>query len=168
MPELDEAHHASIVISASEAVAYHDRFLTATPEAYGPLVRERFLNAYRWSALDLLRAQATRHAVAEAFARVFADVDCLVGAVLPSIPPRVEETSVTVNGRSVGVVDAFTLRNAPQNMAGVPALSVPCGFTGRGLPVGMQVIAARGQDATALRLGAAFQAATDWVRSPTA
>lgn len=168
MPELDEAHHASIVISASEAVAYHDRFLTATPEAYGPLVRERFLNAYRWSALDLLRAQATRHAVAEAFARVFTDVDCLVGAVLPSIPPRVEETSVTVNGRSVGVVDAFTLRNAPQNMAGVPALSVPCGFTGRGLPVGMQVIAARGQDATALRLGAAFQAATDWVRSPTA
>jgi len=168
LPELDEAHHASIVISASEAVAYHDRFLTATPEAYGPLVRERFMNAYRWSALDLLRAQATRHAVTEAFARAFDAVDCLVGAVLPSIPPRIEETSVMVNGRAIGVVDAFTRLNAPQNMAGVPALSLPCGFTRGGLPVGMQLIAARGQDAVALRLGAAFQAASDWIRLPGA
>jgi aspartyl-tRNA(Asn)/glutamyl-tRNA(Gln) amidotransferase subunit A len=168
MPELDDAHLASIVISASEAVAYHDRFLTATPEAYGPLVRERFMNAYRWSALDLLRAQATCQAVTAAFARVFDEVDCLVGAVLPSIPPRIEDTSVKVNGHDVGVVDAFTRLNAPQNVSGVPALSLPGGFTRDGLPVGMQLIAARGQDAVVLRLGAAFQAATDWIRLPVA
>src|SRR3990172_7879586 len=67
-PELDKAHDASIVISASEAVAYHDRFLQATPDAYGPLVRKRLLDSYRWSALDLLRAQGVRHAVTQAFA----------------------------------------------------------------------------------------------------
>lgn len=156
-PELNDAHLASIVISASEAVAYHDHFLRTTPEAYGPLVRQRLQDAYRWTALDLLRAQAVRHAVMGAFARLFTEVDCLVGAVLPAIPPRVEETVVSVNGREVGVVDAFTRLNAPQNMAGVPALSVPCGKTKSGLPVGLQVIAARGCDDIALRLGVAYQ-----------
>jgi aspartyl-tRNA(Asn)/glutamyl-tRNA(Gln) amidotransferase subunit A len=166
MPELDAAHQASIVISASEAVAYHDRFLRATPEAYGPLVRERLMAAYRWTALDLLRAQAVRHAVAGAFAREFSEVDCLIGGVLPAIPPRIEETTVTVNGQVVGVVDAFTRLNAPQNMAGVPALSLPCGFTGSGLPVGLQLVAARGRDGEVLRLGAALQRVTPWHERP--
>jgi aspartyl-tRNA(Asn)/glutamyl-tRNA(Gln) amidotransferase subunit A len=160
--ELDDAHLASIVISASEAVAYHDQFLRTTPEAYGPLVRKRLQDAYRWTALDLLRAQAVRHAVMGAFARLFTEVDCLVGAVLPAIPPRIEDITVSVNGQTVGVVDAFTRLNAPQNMAGVPALSVPCGKTRDGMPVGLQVIAARGCDEVALRLGVAFQRVTDW------
>lgn len=161
-PELDEAHHASIVISASEAVAYHDRFLQSTPDAYGQLVRKRLMEAYRWSALELLRAREAQRAVTQAFARLFADMDCLVGAVLPAVPPRIAETTVTVNGRAAGVVDAFTRLNAPQNMAGVPALSLPCGMADGGLPVGLQLVAAAGRDDLVLRLGAAFQRATDW------
>jgi aspartyl-tRNA(Asn)/glutamyl-tRNA(Gln) amidotransferase subunit A len=158
MPMLDEAHTASIVVSASEAVAYHDQFLTTKPEAYGPLVRKRLQDAYRWTALDLLRAQGTLEAVTRAFARGFEDLDCLVGAVLPAEPPGIGDTTVKVNGRDTGVVDAFTRLNAPQNMAGVPALSVPCKSSG--LPVGLQVISAGGRDELALRLGAAYQRAT--------
>jgi aspartyl-tRNA(Asn)/glutamyl-tRNA(Gln) amidotransferase subunit A len=157
IPELDDAHVASIVVSATEAVAYHDRFLTTTPEAYGPLVRKRLMDAYRWTALDLLRAQATLQAVTAAFARIFEDLDCLVGAVLPAEPPKIGDTTVLVNGQAVGVVDAFTRLNAPQNMAGVPALSVPCGRA-NALPVGLQLIGAHGRDDTVLRLGAAFSA----------
>jgi aspartyl-tRNA(Asn)/glutamyl-tRNA(Gln) amidotransferase subunit A len=160
MPALDDAHTASIVISASEAVAYHDQFLTTKPEAYGPLVRKRLQDAYRWTALDLLRAQATLEAVTVVFAGVFETVDCLVGAVLPAEPPKIGDTTVKVNGRETGVVDAFTRLNAPQNMAGVPALSVPCGKS-RGLPVGLQIISAGGRDELALRLGAAYQRATN-------
>jgi Asp-tRNA(Asn)/Glu-tRNA(Gln) amidotransferase A subunit family amidase len=160
MPTLDDAHTASIVISASEAVAYHDQFLTTKPEAYGPLVRKRLQDAYRWTALDLLRAQATLEAVTVVFAGVFETVDCLVGAVLPAEPPKIGDTTVKVNGRETGVVDAFTRLNAPQNMAGVPALSVPCGKS-RGLPVGLQIISAGGRDELALRLGAAYQRATN-------
>jgi aspartyl-tRNA(Asn)/glutamyl-tRNA(Gln) amidotransferase subunit A len=156
MPALDDAHVASIVISASEAVAYHDQFLKSKPEAYGPLVRQRFEAAYKWTALDLLRAQAMLRAVTTAFAQLFENVDCLVGGVLPVSPPRIGETTVVINGTEVSVVDAFTRLNAPQNMAGVPALSVPCG-TAKGLPVGLQIIGASGHDEAVLRLGAAFQ-----------
>ena len=156
MPMLDDAHVASIVISATEAVANHDQFLKSKPEAYGPLVRQRLEGAYQWTALDLLRAQAMLRAVTAAFARLFENVDCLVGAVLPVSPPRIGETTVVIDGKEVSVVDAFTRLNAPQNMAGIPALSVPCGKA-NGMPVGFQVIGATGNDAAVLRLAAAFQ-----------
>ena len=158
MPVLDDAHVASIVISASEAVAYHDQFLKSKPEAYGPLVRQRFEAAYKWTALDLLRAQATLRLVTTAFAQLFENVDCLVGGVLPVAPPRIGETTVVINGTEVSVVDAFTRLNAPQNMAGVPALSLPCGEV-TGLPVGLQVISATGRDENALRLAASLERA---------
>ena len=158
MPALDDAHLASIVISASEAVAFHDQFLKANPDAYGPLVRKRLQDAYKWTALDLLRAQATLDAVTAAFNGVFETLDCLVGAVLPAGPPKIGDTIVKVNGQETNVVDAFTRLNAPQNMAGVPALSLPCGEA-NGLPVGLQVISAAGRDENALRLAASFERA---------
>jgi aspartyl-tRNA(Asn)/glutamyl-tRNA(Gln) amidotransferase subunit A len=159
IPALDESHAASIVISASEAVAYHDQFLRTKPEAYGPLVRQRLEAAYQWTALDLLRAQATMRSTTAAFEQAFENVDCLVGAVLPVAPPKIGETTVSVNGKEVTVVDAFTRFNATQNMAGIPALSLPCG-SAMGLPVGLQMISASGRDEAALRLGSAYERST--------
>jgi Asp-tRNA(Asn)/Glu-tRNA(Gln) amidotransferase A subunit family amidase len=97
--------------------------------------------------LSLLRA---------GFVRAFEEVDCLVGAVLPVTAPSIGDPTVLINGKESTVVDAFTRLNAPQNMAGIPATSVPCGMA-RGLPVALQVIGASGQDATVLRLAAAFE-----------
>jgi aspartyl-tRNA(Asn)/glutamyl-tRNA(Gln) amidotransferase subunit A len=156
MPALDESHLASIVISASEAVSYHDQFLKTKPEAYGPLVRKRLEDAYRWTAVDLVRAQAAMADLTTAFARVFETLDCLVGAVLPCTPPMIGETTVRINGIEISVVDAFTRYNAPQNMAGIPALSIPCGAI-NGMPVGFQVLGASGNDEAVLRLGSALE-----------
>jgi aspartyl-tRNA(Asn)/glutamyl-tRNA(Gln) amidotransferase subunit A len=156
LPVLDDAPVASTAISATEAVAYHDQYLKGDPDAYGPLVRRRLQDAYKWTALDLLRAQATLNAVTAAYARAFENVDCLVGAVLPVSPPRIGDTTVVINGKEVSVVEAFTRLNAPQNMAGIPALSVPCGKAS-GMPVGFQVIGAQGNDEAVLRLGAALE-----------
>jgi aspartyl-tRNA(Asn)/glutamyl-tRNA(Gln) amidotransferase subunit A len=158
MPALEESHHASIVISASEAVSYHDQFLRTRPEAYGPLVRQRLMDAYKWTAVDFVRAQASMATLTTAFAQAFETVECCIGAVLPCMPPRIGETSVTVNRKELTVVDAFTRFNAPQNLAGIPALSIPCGIA-QELPVALQVIAARGEDASVLRLAASFEQA---------
>ena len=156
IPVLDDAHHASIVISASEAVAYHEPYMMAKPHAYGPLVLKRLQDAGKWTAVDLVRAVDTLEAVTVAFAKLFENIDCLVGAVLPCTPPKIGDTIVRVNGNDVSVVDAFTRFNAAQNMAGVPALSVPCGMV-QHLPIGLQVIGATGNDHVVLRLGAAFE-----------
>jgi aspartyl-tRNA(Asn)/glutamyl-tRNA(Gln) amidotransferase subunit A len=91
-------------------------------------------------------------------------VDLLLGAVLPVPAPPIEATSVRAGGAESGIVDAFTRLNSPQNMAGVPSLAMPCGFTSSGLPVGLQVIAPAGHDVRALALGALWQRETDWHR----
>lgn len=162
MPALDGAQAASVVISASEAIAIHDPHLRDRPEGYGPLVRRRFEAMYDWRGIDYVRAQETRAAVTEAFARAFADVDCLVGAVVPVPAPPIEALAVRTPGGEAHIVEAFTRLNSPQNMAGVPALALPCGFTRSRLPIGWQIIAPLGRDDVALALGSAYQRATDW------
>ncbi|MCC6930259.1 MAG: amidase [Gemmatimonadaceae bacterium] len=161
IPALEGAQEASGVITASEAIAYHDRYLKHNPAAYGPLVRKRLEGGYKHSALDYLNAMARRETVRAAFAQTFAEVDVLVGATLPALPPRINEQVVHIDGREVNAVEAFTRFNAPQNLAGLPALSVPCGLA-KGLPIGLQFFAAEGADEQVLAIGAAFQRETHW------
>jgi aspartyl-tRNA(Asn)/glutamyl-tRNA(Gln) amidotransferase subunit A len=143
-------------------VAFHDAHLRQHPERYGPQLRERLEKAYQWSALDYLRAGEAQRAVRAAFDRVFEEVDCLVGAVVPVTAPPIGTTSVRTRRGESGIVDAFTRCNSPQNMGGIPALSLPCGASRGGLPIGWQIMAARGRDDLVLGLGAAYQRATDW------
>ena len=93
---------------------------------------------------------------------MFTEVDVIVGATLPALAPRIEEQgTVEINGKGVDTVDAFTRLNSPQNVAGLPAISVPCGLE-RGLPIGLQFIAAKGRDDLVISLSAAYQRETHW------
>jgi aspartyl-tRNA(Asn)/glutamyl-tRNA(Gln) amidotransferase subunit A len=161
LPGLEGAQEASGAITAAEALAYHDRYLKATPAAYGPHVRKRLEGGYKVTALEYLHAMSKREAVRAAFTQIFTEVDLLVGATLPALPPRIDERGVFINGKEVNTVEAFTRFNAPQNLAGLPSLSVPCGLA-KGLPIGLQIIGAEGADESVITLGAAFQRETHW------
>jgi aspartyl-tRNA(Asn)/glutamyl-tRNA(Gln) amidotransferase subunit A len=161
LPGIDGVQEASAVVTSAEAYAYHEAHLKKHPEAYGPKVRKRLEEGAKRSAADYLRAMETRSAVRRAFATCFDSVDVLVGATLPALPPRIDAQEVEINGKGAKVVDAFTRLNGPQNMAGVPAMTVPCGLA-KGLPIGLQLIAAEGKDDVLLSLGAAFQRETHW------
>ena len=103
-----------------------------------------------------------RAALGEGFARAFREVDVLVAPTVAALPHRIGEHAVQIDGREANTLDAFTRLASPQNMAGLPALSIPCGFSAAGLPIGMQLIAAHGRDDLVLALGAAYQRETDW------
>ncbi|HEX7123246.1 MAG TPA: amidase [Gemmatimonadaceae bacterium] len=163
-PAIEEAEQASVCITGPEAFAYHERALRETPEGFGPLVRSRLAAGGERRAVEYLRALEARQRVIAALAEVFGEVDVLVGATLPVTAPPIETLTLRLGGREATVVEAFTRFNSPFNMAGVPALSVPCGLTSRGMPVGLQIVAPRGADASALRLGMVWQRATDWHR----
>jgi hypothetical protein len=124
------------------------------------LVRQRLEGGYKLTALDYVRAMQKRSAVRAAFARAFQEVDALVGATLPTRPPRIEEHHVTLNGQRAHTIDSMTRVNAPQNMAGIPSLTVPAGLA-KGMPTGVQLMGPASGDAVVLALGGAFQRATD-------
>ncbi len=161
VPELDGSLEDSYIIGGAEAVAHHDPILRERPEAYGPAVRARLEGGYALKAIDYVRAQQKRERVVAAFDAVFRDVDVLVGATLPTAAAPIGAEEIEVAGRRESIIDAYMRLTAPQSMGGVPAASVPCGFTSEGLPIGLQLIAARHREDLVLTVGAELQRLTD-------
>jgi aspartyl-tRNA(Asn)/glutamyl-tRNA(Gln) amidotransferase subunit A len=165
---LDEALAASGQISSAEALFYHDPHLRRFPQGYGPSVRKRLEAGYDISALDYLNAMESRRRFAREFRRTFNRIDCLLGAVLPGPPPVIGCRTVDSGRTQEEVLLAFVRLNAPQNMARVPALAIPCGFTKSGLPIGMQLIANAHCEDVLFTLGREFQQRSDWhLRRPS-
>ena len=132
LPSLDYVRAANSVIMVSEAYAYHEPNLKSRPEKFGDIVRSRFRTGGLLSAGDYLQAQRARTWVRREFAAVMRTVDLLVTPTMTQPAPAFDgyDPASTIRGRS------FT---APFNVTGLPAISVPCGFTETGLPIGMQI-----------------------------
>ena len=103
-----------------------------------------------------LKAQQARTLIRQDFAEVFQSVDALVTPTSPVVAFAVGEK--TGDPLQMYLIDVCTL---PVNIAGLPALSVPCGFS-EGMPVGMQLIGPHLSEATLLRVGHAYEQATEW------
>ena len=114
------------------------------------------------TALDYVRANAARQATWEAARHFFEEYDLLLTPTVAVPPFRAgEEGPREVNGRALERF-GWTPFTYPFNLTGNPALSVPAGFTPEGLPIGVQIVGRRFDEATVLRAGAAFEAARPW------
>lgn len=152
IPELEDALEASRVIVLAEAISYHDLLLRQNRRGYGPMVRARLEGGYKLSALDLVRAEERRLELLAAYGEVFRHVDCLIAPTLPGQVPAIGAKTVRLAGRRVPIAEAFCRLNAPQNMTGMPAVSLPCGIRD-GMPVGLQIVGPAGHDARVLGMG---------------
>ena len=91
-----------------------------------------------------------------------ADVDAVIAPVAPVAAPTIAESDVGNSPDAEAVIQRLTRFTRPINYLGLPSLSIPSGFTQRGLPVGMQLIGRSFDEATLLKIGAAFQRSTDF------
>jgi len=164
MPELDGALRDSLVIGGAEAAAHHERNVKSRPNAYGPKVRERLELGFGFSAVELVQAERKRLRVIEAFAETFREVDVLAGATLPVAASPIGAEHIRVAGRDEPITDGYMRLTAPQSMGTVPAVSLPCGFTAEGLPIGLQLMAPRLREDLLFTVGAALQRRRDWHR----
>ena len=110
------------------------------------------------------KAQAVRTLIRKDFDELFEQVDVLIAPVAPTTAFKFGE--VTDDPLHMILADVLTIS---ANLAGICGLSVPCGFDGQGLPIGMQILGAPFTEERVLRLGHAYQQATEWhLRSPAA
>jgi aspartyl-tRNA(Asn)/glutamyl-tRNA(Gln) amidotransferase subunit A len=147
----------------AEGQVHHAPFFGPRPEAYSEELRA-VLTTQLPDALGLTEAYRASYDTKEAMRRVFESVDLLVSATTLRTASVIGEDSVDVDGHALNPGAAFAGNTMPFNIAGVPAISLPCGFDHDGLPIGLQLAGGPFQEATVLRAARAYEAATDWHR----
>ena len=152
-----EAH-----ITLAEATSYHEPYLRKRAEEYGDRVRVNLEAGRYLLATDYVKSQRARMLLLEGFREIFRQVDVLVTPTLPAFPPEIGQVYVKSGDLQEHVVDAMLRFNIPFNLTGLPAISVPCGFSASHLPVGLQVAGKAFDEATVLRVAQAYQSATTW------
>ena len=148
-------------LASAEAYAYHKSLVEKSPELYQPETLRRIQSGANISAHDALRAsrelQASRHTIQE----VFNDVDVLLTPTVPIPPPKIAE--LKANPDQLRPQELTMLRNTrPFNVWGIPTISVPCGFTKDGMPIGLQLAAAPWRGIVLLQAAQAYEQATEW------
>lgn len=156
---------AGYVICLAEAANYHSRMLQHSPELYGADVLESLTIGAGIKTHDYIQAQKGRRLIQKSFDRIFQDVDVLLtpSVANPAVPKDQFEICWSA-AEHESVQLAYTRLAVPANIAGVPALSVPCGLTSSGLPIGLQIMGGFGKDLEVLAAGWAYESENDWVR----
>ncbi|WP_053164222.1 Asp-tRNA(Asn)/Glu-tRNA(Gln) amidotransferase GatCAB subunit A [Streptomyces noursei] len=153
-----QATHWGLMVP--EATAYHERTLRTVPDRYGDDVRILLEAGELMPAGDYIRAQRARTVMRQAWSQLFDEVDVIAAPTVPTVAvPAGQETLTWPDGTTEGVADAYVRLSAPANVTGLPALTVPVGHDGAGLPIGMQLMGRPLGESVLLRAGHAYEQA---------
>jgi aspartyl-tRNA(Asn)/glutamyl-tRNA(Gln) amidotransferase subunit A len=148
-------------LQSAEAYAFHAEFVARNPELYQPETLRRIRTGQNVSPEALLEARRELERARRDIVSVFADVDVLVTPTTPIAAPTIAE--LKQNPDLLRPRELLMLRNTrPVNVWGLPAISVPCGFTEAGLPIGLQIIGPHWGEARVLQVAQAYEHATAW------
>lgn len=163
-PSARESADAALLISAYEALERHAGQLRSCPEDYSPELRARLASAGRIGRAEYEQALARVPALKAGFVAAMERVDFLAVPTNPVPPPRHGEETILLAGEALPIGSVMPRLGAPFNLIGCPALSVPCGFSRAGLPIGLQLVARPLCDAALISLAAAYEEAAGWHR----
>lgn len=162
LPDQRQLSAACQLLQAVEAAAFHKRWLIERPQDYGPQVLMRLQNGLAIPGVTYLETLRWRGPALAAHVAATSKVDAVLAPVVPMPAPTIAESDVGNSPGAEAVIQRLTRFTRPINYLGLPSLAVPAGFSKAGLPVGMQLIGRSFDEATILRIGAAFQRATDF------
>lgn len=157
-PPFEKAVLSLLTILLVEAAAYHRPWMEERPEGYSAAVLERLKMGSMIPGVDYVHAQQVRREFRDGLARVFEQVDVLL---TPTSPGPAHAFSEEVPGRDF---TPYVRRTGPFNLTGYPAISIPCGFSGDGLPLGLQIVARYFAEDVMFRMAHAYQSVTEWHR----
>jgi aspartyl-tRNA(Asn)/glutamyl-tRNA(Gln) amidotransferase subunit A len=164
IPDLTLTLAAEFAIVGSEAAAYHRRLLRETPELISPGIRELFTIGTIMPSTHYLKGLGARRIIRDALRQAFNEnrLDAVVTPTLPATAALADQEMIDYGVMEEDVTSSYVRTTAPFNLSGQPALTVPCGFDRDGLPIGLQIAGRPFDEATVLRIGAAYEATTGW------
>jgi len=161
IPELErDALEAQLQILLPEASYCHREWLEKRSSEYTASVRTRLQAGTRTPAVAYIAAKELRERIRERLRSIQQDLDLLALPTIAIVAPSLDVYTATQVGEEG--LKARTRRTSPFNLVGQPALSLPCGFSSQGLPIGLQLVGRDFEESCVLRAGHAFQLRTDW------
>ena len=153
-----EAAQMNALMTTSDAAAFHRDRLRDHPHRFGADVLARMERGAQFTSTEYILARRFQSEWRRRLERFFDQFDLLLTPATPITAPVIEGLD------SIEAARQLTRCTAPFNLAGLPALSLPCGLSAAGLPIGLQIVAAPWNEARVLRAGRAFENATQWHR----
>jgi aspartyl-tRNA(Asn)/glutamyl-tRNA(Gln) amidotransferase subunit A len=154
-----------------EDIAPHDRYLRTRPRDYSPRLLYNQISALTIPETTYQVAQKVRRLICREFEEALAKVDLIVTPTMPITAPSLEDCDrgyAEIDGRSVPLQDSrgnfLTLFTIPFNLTGLPAVSVCCGFSSAGLPIGLQLIGRPFEEGEILRAAQIYEQAVGYYK----
>ena len=155
-PGAYEAAKNNGLMVTSDAAAFHRQRLEEEREKFGADIRQRLEAGAANTSSDYILARRSQVVLRRRFEEFFREYDLLLTASTPITAPPIEGPDAV---EQAATLTRFT---APFNFTGLPAISLPCGMTDQGLPIGMQLVSRPWGEVSLLRAAQAFEGATDW------
>jgi len=159
--DFPEGYQAALIngrMVTSDGAAFHQERLQSRPQDFGPGVIERLQEGAARSAMEYSQMRKEQSRLRRLYERFFEQYDVLLTPTTPVTAPPIQGPNAVEQAR---LLTRFT---APFNLTGLPAISLPCGFSHEGLPIGLQIISAPWAEAKVLRAAYAYEQVAEWHR----
>jgi aspartyl-tRNA(Asn)/glutamyl-tRNA(Gln) amidotransferase subunit A len=153
---LKEAALANSLMTQADGAAFHRERMKEHPDWFGADVRQRLETGAAFTSSEYALARRTQAETRRRCELMFDQFDMLILPTTPIAAPMLEGENAVERARQL------TRFTSPFNLTGLPALTVPCGFTQEELPIGLQIVSRPWNEAGVLRTGYAYQQATSW------
>lgn len=157
VPDRRQALQAALTITDTECAWYHRAMFAEKKDQFGPALRAAIERGLAYGPMVLAEAYITQARFRGTLNRAFSDIDVLISPIYPQTGLRYDGMDEALEN-----LEAFVGYTSPYNLAGVPAITFPCGFAEVGMPIGVQLIGPHLSEPLLLRAAHAFQQATDW------
>ena len=160
MKEVEIEVPADRTVQAAESYGYHAENVARTPELYQPETLRRIRSGEKISAVEYIQRRRELEEQRRRAHEIFADVDLLITPTTPIPAPMIAD--LKKDPAALRPAELMLLRNTrPFNVWGLPAISVPCGLTKNGLPIGLQIAGPHWREDLVLRLAYAYEQTTN-------
>ncbi len=156
VPDMEALRTAAVTCLLVEAASALRPFLDRRSD-FGEDVLAMLDQGKAIPAIDYIEARRTRRRIGRQFAKLFDEVDCIFTPATPMTAPKIGQTTLEIRGAAEDVRAAATRFSRGMNALGLPAISIPCGLSRSGMPIGLQIIAAARQEDRLLHTAAAME-----------
>jgi aspartyl-tRNA(Asn)/glutamyl-tRNA(Gln) amidotransferase subunit A len=154
LPQISDSIAPTIVLAENHA--FHSPYFAKTPQLYGAAIGRNLRQGSELTTAAYIQSRRELDEARRTIGAVFSNVDLLITPTAALPPPTIEEAV------RLGIELELIRNTAPFNTYGLPTISIPCGFTRSGLPIGIQISGPRLGETKVLALAHAYEQATDW------